>query len=75
MPYNSRVTGRIICGLRQKRGLSQEVLSGFACVVRSHLAMIERGSKNANIDTLWRIAEALDIRLSELIRLVEDQTD
>lgn len=33
--------------------------------------MIETGSKNASVDTLWRITGALDMRLSELIRLVE----
>ena len=71
MKYNSRITGQIIGRLRTQRGMSQEVLSGLAGVARSHLAMIETGSKNANVDTLWRIAEALDMRLSELIRLVE----
>ena len=36
-------------------------------------AMIETGTKNANVDTLWRIAAALDMHLSELIRAVEDE--
>lgn len=71
MKYNSRITGQIIGRLRTQRGMSQEVLSGLAGVARSHLAMIETGSKNANVDTLWRIAEALDMRLCELIHLVE----
>ena len=35
--------------------------------------MIENGKKNANVDTLWRIAAALDLRLSELIRLVKNE--
>ena len=34
--------------------------------------MIENGSKNANTEALWRIASALDMRMSELMRLVED---
>ena len=71
MKYNSRITGH----LRTQRGMSQEVLSGLAGVARSHLAMIETGSKNANVDTLWRIAEALDMRLSELIQLVEAELE
>lgn len=36
--------------------------------------MIENGSKNASVSTLWRIASALGIRLSELIRMIEDET-
>ena len=74
IPYDSRVTGRIIRELRMKQGVSQEVLSGLAGVARTHLTMIENGEKNANVDTLWRIADALGMRLSELIRMVEEET-
>lgn len=74
MDYDSRITGQIIGMLRTRRGISQEVLSGFANLARSHLAMIENGSKNASVSTLWRIASALGIRLSELIRMIEDET-
>ncbi len=74
IPYNCEITGRIIRSLRIRQNLSQEVLSGLAGVARSHLAMIEAGSKNASVDTLWRIADALGLRLSELIRMVEEET-
>lgn len=57
--------------MRKRKGLTQEVLSGLAAVSRSHLAEIESGRTNANVETLWRIAEALSIRLSDLIRMVE----
>lgn len=74
MPYNSQITGRIIRDLRRQRGWSQEVLSGLAGIARSHLSEIENGGKNANVDTLWRIAEALGIRMSELMRRVEEES-
>lgn len=73
MNYNSKITGQIIGRLRAQQGLSQEVLSGLAGIARSHLAMIENGDKNANMNTLWRIAQALGLRLSELIRLAEEE--
>ena len=73
MDYNYRITGQIIGRIRTQRGMSQEVLSGLSGVARSHLAMIENWSKNANVDTIWRIAEALDMKLSDLIRLIEDE--
>ena len=72
-PYNCAVSGRVIRALRTRKGLSQEVLSGLAGIARSHLAMIEGGMKNASVDTLWRIADALGLRLSELIRMVEEE--
>ncbi len=73
--YDHTITGRIIRQLRQERGMSQEVLSGLAAVSRSHLAEIENGRDKANVDTLWRIAGALEIRLSDLIRRVEDEIE
>ena len=73
MDYNYKITGQIVGRLRTQRGMSQEVLSGLSGVARSHLAMIETGSKNANVDTLWRIAQALDMKLSDLIKQIEDE--
>ncbi|MBQ8311892.1 MAG: helix-turn-helix transcriptional regulator [Clostridia bacterium] len=73
MKYDNEITGTVIRELRKKRGVSQEVLSGFACISRSHLAMIENGTKNPNVDTLWRIAEALGMPLSDLLALIESE--
>lgn len=73
MLYNSQIVGQVIGRLRTDRGMSQEILSGLAGIARTHLTMIENGSKNASVETLWRIASALDIRLSELIRMVEEE--
>ena len=74
MLYNSQIVGQVIGKLRTERGISQEVLSGLAGIARTHLTMIENGSKNASVETLWKIASALNIRLSDLIRLVEEQS-
>jgi transcriptional regulator with XRE-family HTH domain len=71
MQYNHFITGRIIRELREQRGLTQEVLSGLAAVSRSHLAEIETGHTNANVETLWKISEALGMKMSDLIRIVE----
>ena len=73
--YDHRITGRVIRRLRLERGMSQEVLSGLTVISRSHLAEIESGKDNANVETLWRIAGGLDIRLSELIRQVEAEIE
>ena len=73
MRYDYRITGRVIGRLRTRQGMSQEMLSGLAGIARSHLTMIETGRKNANVDTLWRIAQALGMPLSELMRMVEQE--
>lgn len=71
MTYHHEITGRIIRSIRERKGLTQEVLSGLAGVSRSHLAEIESGRTRANVDTLWRVAQALGMRLSSLIRMAE----
>ena len=73
MNYNYKIVGQIIGGIRGRQGISQEELARISGIARSHLAMIESGSKNANVETLWRISSALQMRLSDLIKLVEDE--
>ena len=71
MEFNNRAVGQAIRKLRQARGLSQEVLSGFAGIARTHLTMIENGTKRANFETIWRIALALELRPSQLVEYIE----
>jgi len=66
--------GMVIRRLRREKRLSQEVLSGFAGLARSHLAMIETGDKIPNFETVWRIAVALDIRPHELVKMIEEES-
>ena len=43
--FENSAVGRVVRRLRKEKGLSQEVFSGFAGIARSHLAMIENGTK------------------------------
>ncbi|MBO5034991.1 MAG: helix-turn-helix transcriptional regulator [Oscillospiraceae bacterium] len=75
MQFDNKAVGKTIRTLRRERGLSQDVLSGFAGIARTHLTMIENGTKQANFETLWRIARAFDMRPSELVRRIEEETE
>lgn len=46
--------------------MSQDGLRGLAGMARTHLTMIENDTIYANIETVWKIADALDLRPSEL---------
>ena len=63
--------GIVIRRLRKEKGLSQEVFSGLAGIARSHLAMIETGTKQPNFETIWRIANAFGLSPHELVRYIE----
>jgi len=47
--------------------MSQDLLSGFAGIARTHLTMIECGRKQPNLETIWKIALALGMLPSELV--------
>ena len=74
MEFNNNSVGKVIKKLRKEKKLSQEVLSGFACIARSHLAMIESGAKQPNFETIWKIAYALEIPPHKLVELIEEET-
>ncbi len=73
MPYDRKAFGVIISRLRIQKGLTQERMSGLAGIARSHLVSLENGEKTVRLDTLWRIADALEISPSELIRRIENE--
>ena len=73
MPYNRKAFGVVISKLRVEKGLTQEKMSGLAGIARSHLVALENGEKTVKLDTMWRIADALEINPSELIRRIENE--
>lgn len=75
MQFDNFAVGKAIRSLRKEKGISQDVLSGFAGIARTHLTMIENGTKQANFETLWKIALALDIRPSELVAKIEQEIE
>lgn len=64
--------GTVIQAVREEKGLSQEVVSGLAGIGRTHLSAIERGVRKPTLDTFFKIAEALDMPASELMKRIED---
>ena len=58
MLWENNIVGQTIRSVRKAKGMSQEVLSGFAGIARTHLTMIECGTKQANFSTICKIAEA-----------------
>ena len=66
------IVGKVIQEYREKKGLSQEVVSGFADIGRTHLSAIERGVRKPTLETFFKIADTLDIKASELMKLIEN---
>lgn len=59
--------GTAVRARRVKLGISQEALSDYAEIDRSHMGKIERGERNVTFLNMIRIAKAMDCSLSDLL--------
>ena len=62
-----RVLARNVRRLREARGLSQGALAADAGIYQELVSRIENGAANPELDTLGKIADALDVRPGELL--------
>lgn len=72
---NAELIGKVIQKCREKRGLSQEVLSSFADIGRTHLSAIERGQRRPTLETFFKISAALGMSASDLMREIEREIE
>ena len=72
---NAKIFGKALQEHREKKGLSQEIVSGLAGIGRTHLSAIERGERKPTLDTFFKLAEAFDITPSELMQIIEKKSD
>ena len=68
---DAKLIGEVLQLLRETKGMTQEVLSGLAGLDRTHYSKIERGLRSPTLDTLFRIAHALDMKPHEVIQAIE----
>ncbi len=59
--------GRMLKGMREKRGLTQAGLAKAAGVTRVYVAKIEAGEKIPSIPTLRKLAKALKVKVGRLL--------
>ena len=65
--------GQAIRHHRRTRKLSQEKLALLAGINRTYMGDVERGERNIALRNMMKIAEVLQIRLSELVRTMESE--
>lgn len=53
---------------RQKQKLSQEEFASRAGVHRTYIGMIERAEKNITLENIDKIAKALNMNISDLLK-------
>lgn len=62
------IVGKNVRRLRTGRGLTQEQLAFEAEIDLTYLGGIERGTRNPSLLVMARIADALSVRLTDLLK-------
>jgi len=64
--------GKVLRQLRKDADLSQEELALEADIQRNYISLIELGRNQPTITTIFKLANALKIKPSKLVHLVEE---
>ncbi len=59
--------GKNLKNIRQNKKITQEKLAELAGIDRSYLSEVERGIKNISLTKIEAIANALDVKIYELL--------
>jgi len=70
-----RDVGETVRRLRAARGYSQESFAQEAKLNRAYMGGVERGQRNVGVVNLYRIADALNLSLSEFFAEMEGAGD
>ena len=66
--------GTVLRILRVSKGLSQEELTvRLGMNSNTHISRLESGEQTPNLDMVFRLAEALDVKASKIIIMMEEQ--
>jgi transcriptional regulator with XRE-family HTH domain len=65
--------GLTVKALRLERGLSQEILAFESNLHRTYIGAVERGERKITVATLKKVTDALGIKLSDFMVLVEKE--
>ena len=71
----AKTVGQRIRNFRTQKGLSQDKLAEYAGVHPTYIGQLERGEKNATLESIERITSALKISLSDLFEKIDDKQD
>ncbi|MEI8285393.1 MAG: helix-turn-helix transcriptional regulator [bacterium] len=64
----ARDLGRVTRRKREALGLSQEKFAELTEHHRTYIGFLERGERSPNVNTLQRVAKALGVKASDLLR-------
>jgi transcriptional regulator with XRE-family HTH domain len=67
--------GKALREVRAERGLSQEEAALACNIDRAYFGQLERATKSPTLKTIWRIADSLELKPSDLLARAEKLLD
>lgn len=64
--------GRNLREIRLRNKISQEKLAELSSLDRTYIQSIERGSRNISVDVLIRLSQALEVKVTELLKNIAE---
>lgn len=72
----AKIVGQRVRNYRIEKGLSQEKLAELSGCHPTYIGQVERGEKNATLESIEKIASAMEVPLSKLFeKMGEDASD
>ncbi len=65
-----KIVGERIRNFRKEKGFSQEELANIANLHATYIGQLERGEKNATLESIEKVANALEVSLEDLFRSI-----
>jgi XRE family transcriptional regulator, regulator of sulfur utilization len=69
----SNQLGKTVQRLRKAYNLSLSELAGQSGVAKSIISQIERNETNPTLATIWRLSQALDVSIEQVLRTTDDE--
>lgn len=67
------IFGKVLRESRESKQISQEKLAEYCELDRTYISLLERGLRQPTITTIFKLAQALQVKPSELVAKVETQ--
>ena len=60
--------GQVVRKIRLEKGISQETLADLSGLHRTYMSDVELGKRNVSLENIDRIANALEVSISEIFK-------
>jgi len=69
--FDLSIYGKTLKDIRTQKGISQQELAFMTELDRTYISMLERNLRQPSLETVFKISDALGLKASEFVGLIE----